>query len=69
MKAETAARLTELALRVTGDFNEMAKEIEAREPADEFKRLRGAIGRAMGAITSRFLSQRFRSTQASFQTT
>jgi hypothetical protein len=59
MKAETAARLTELALRVTGDFNEMAKEIEAREPADEFKRLRGAIGRAMGAIYFEILEPTF----------
>ena len=50
MKAESAARLTELGLRISADLNEMVREIQTSEPEDEFKRIRGAIGRAMGAI-------------------
>jgi hypothetical protein len=59
MKAETAASVTALALRVTGDLNELAREIQASEPEDEFKRLRGAIGRAIGAIYFEVLEPTF----------
>ena len=50
MKAETAARLSELGVRVLADFNEMTREIQSSEPEDEFDRLRGAIGRVLGAL-------------------
>ena len=59
MKAQTAARLTELALKVTGDFNEMAREIQAGEPADEFNRLRAAISRVIGAVYFEILEPTF----------
>ena len=59
MKPETAARLTALGLRVTGELNEMAREIQAAEPENEFERLRGAIGRVLGNIYFEILEPTF----------
>jgi hypothetical protein len=50
MKTETAARLTALALRVTGDLNDIAAEIQANESEEDFQRLRTRVGRVMGAV-------------------
>jgi hypothetical protein len=59
MKVETATKLTALAFRVTGDLNEMLREIQESESADEFHRLRGAIGSVLGSIFSEILQPTF----------
>ena len=50
MKVDTAERLTELALRMSDELNEMVRDIQAHEPHHEVVRLRQAIGRVMWAI-------------------
>jgi len=50
MKADTAERLAERALRMSDELNEMARDIEANEPAEESVRLKHAIGRVMWAV-------------------
>jgi hypothetical protein len=50
MKADTAERLTELALQMSDDLNGMVRDIEATESDEETVRLREAIGRVMWAI-------------------
>jgi hypothetical protein len=50
MKLETASRLTQVGLEITANLNELAREIQASEPEDEFKRLRSAVARVIGAI-------------------
>jgi hypothetical protein len=59
MRPETAARLTALALRFSGELNEMGTEIQTAEPEDEFKRLRGVIGRVLGNIYTEILEPTF----------
>ena len=50
MKVDTAERLTELALGMSDELNEMVQDIQANEPDNELVRLREAIGRVMWAI-------------------
>ena len=50
MKVDTAERLTELALGMSDELNEMVRDIQANEPDNEFVRLRQAIGRVMWTI-------------------
>lgn len=50
MKAYTAERLAERALRMSDDLNDMVRDVQANEPDDEVVRLRQAIGRVMWAI-------------------
>jgi hypothetical protein len=50
MKVDTAERLTELALEMSDELNEMVRDIQANEPHNELVRLRQAIGRVMWAI-------------------
>ena len=50
MKVDTAERLTELALEMSDELNEMVRDIQANEPDNEVVRLRQAIGRVMWAI-------------------
>jgi hypothetical protein len=50
MKVDTAERLTELALEMSDELNEMVRDIQANEPDHEFVRLRQAIGRVMWTI-------------------
>jgi len=53
MKVDTAERLTELALGMSDELNEMVRDIQANEPHNEFVRLQQAIGRVMWAILFR----------------
>ena len=50
MKADTADRLAERAMRISDDLDEMARDIEANEPDDESAPVRHAIGRVMWAL-------------------
>lgn len=50
MKVDTAERLTELALGMSDELNEMVRDIQANEPDHEVVRLRQAIGRVMWTI-------------------
>ena len=50
MKVDTAERLTELALGMSDELNEMVRDIQANEPDPEVVRLRQAIGRVMWSI-------------------
>jgi hypothetical protein len=50
MKVDTAERLTELALGMSDERNEMVRDIQANEPDNELVRLRQAIGRVMWTI-------------------
>jgi hypothetical protein len=59
MKAETAERLAERAWRMSDELNEMARDIEANEPADESVRLRQGIGRVMWAVYFEILKPTF----------
>ena len=59
MKADTAERLTERAMRISDELNEMVRDIEASEPGEESVRLRHAIGRVMWAIYYEILNPTF----------
>jgi hypothetical protein len=59
MKADTAARLAERAMRISDALDEMARDIEANEPDDESARVRHAIGRVMWAIYYEILKPTF----------
>ena len=59
MKADTAERLTALALRMSDDLNGMVRDIQANEPDDEVVRLRAAIGRVMWTIYYEILNPTF----------
>jgi hypothetical protein len=59
MKADTADRLAERAMRISGDLDEMARDIETNEPDDESARVRHAIGRVMWAIYYEILKPTF----------
>jgi hypothetical protein len=50
MNADTAERLAEQALRMSEELNELVRDIQGNEPADEVVRLRAAIGRVMWAV-------------------
>ena len=50
MNPDTAERLAEQALQMSDDLNELVRDIQGNEPADEFNRLRAAIGRVMWAV-------------------
>lgn len=59
MKADTAERLAERALRMSDDLNEMVRDLQANEPDEEVDRLRQAIGRVMWAIYYELLKPTF----------
>lgn len=50
MKADTAERLAEQALRMSDELNELVRDIQGNEPPDEFVRLQAAIGRVMWSV-------------------
>jgi len=50
MNADTAERLAEQALQMSDELNELVRDIQGTEAADEFARLRAAIGRVMWAV-------------------
>ena len=59
MKPDTAARLAEMALGMSDDLSEMARDIQANEPDAESARLREAIGRVMWAVYYEILKPTF----------
>jgi hypothetical protein len=59
MKADTAERLAERALRMSDELNEMAREIEANEPGEEAVRLRLAIRKVMWTVYYELLRPTF----------
>jgi hypothetical protein len=69
MKVETASRLTQVGLEITANLNEMAREIQASEPEDEFKRFRSAVARVIGAIYFEILEPTWKEPQALFPLT
>jgi hypothetical protein len=59
MKADTAERLAERALRMSDELNKLVRDIQANEPQDESTRLRHAIGRVMWAVYYELLKPTF----------
>ena len=59
MKVDTAERLTERALQISDDLNEMVRDAEETESGEELARLREAIRRVMWSVYFEILKPAF----------